>query len=190
MGVLGALNDIKVGLVLNYEGEPYVVLSANFVRMQQRKPVMQTKMKHLITGRTLEYSFKQGERIESADLQKMKANYLYSDGGQLHFMDNNSFEQFSLPSQTLGNQLGFLKDGTEVDILYYNDRPINIELPKKVDLLVTETEPGVRGDTASGNVLKSAKLETGATIQVPLFVKEGDIVRINTERGEYVERAK
>lgn len=189
MGVLGALNDIKVGMVLNYEGEPYQVLTANFVRMQQRKPVMQTKMRHLVTGRTLEYSFKQGERVESADLSRNKVNYLYRDGDQLHFMDNGSFEQFSLASNVLGDQAGFLKDGMEVDVLYYNDKPINIELPKKVDLKVVETEPGVKGDTAQGSVLKHAKLETGASIQVPLFVKEGDIVRINTERGEYVERA-
>lgn len=189
MAVLGALNDIKVGLVLNYEGEPYIVLEANFVRMQQRKPVMQTKMRHLITGRTLEYSFKPGERVETADLSRTKVNFLYKDGDQFHFMDNNSFEQFSMSADAIGDKGGFMKDGLEVDVLYYNDKPINIELPKKVELTVTETEPGVKGDTASGNVLKPAKLETGATISVPLFVKEGDVIRINTERGEYVERA-
>lgn len=188
MSVLGALNDIKVGLVINYEGEPYIVQTANFVRMQQRKPVMQTKLKHLITGRTLEYSFKPGERVETADLNRTKVGYLYKDGDQLNFMDNTSFEQFSLPATVLGDSVGFLKEGQEVDVLYYNDKPINIELPKKVDLKVVETEPGVRGDTAQGNVLKPAKLETGATIQVPLFVKEGDVIRINTERGEYTER--
>jgi elongation factor P len=188
MSVLGALNDIKVGLVINWEGEPYVVMTANFMRMQQRKPVMQTKLKHLITGKVLEYSFKPGDRVETADLQRTKVNYLYRDGEQLHFMDNNTFEQFSLSESVLGDQLGFLKDGMEVDVMYYNDKPINIELPKKVDLKVIETEPGVRGDTASGNVMKSAKLETGTTIQVPLFVKEGDVIRINTERGEYTER--
>ena len=188
MAVLGALNDIKVGLVINYEGEPYIVQTANFVRMQQRKPVMQTKMRHLITGRTLEYSFKPGDRVETADLARTKVNFLYKDGDQLNFMDNSTFEQFSLPTSVLGDGVGFLKDGQEVDVLYYNDKAINIELPKKVELKVIETEPGVRGDTAQGNVLKPAKLETGATIQVPLFVKEGDVIRINTERGEYTER--
>lgn len=188
MSVLGALNDIKVGLVVNYEGEPYVVLTANFVRMQQRKPVMQTKMRHLITGKVLEYSFKPGDRVEEADLSRTKVNFLYRDAEQLNFMDNHTFEQFSLPVSVLGDKSGFLKDGQEVDVLYYNDKPINIELPKKVDLKVVETEPGVKGDTAQGSVMKSAKLETGATINVPLFVKEGDIVRINTERGEYTER--
>ena len=188
MSVLGALNDIKVGLVLNYEGEPYIVQTAHFVRMQQRKPVMQTKMKHLITGKVLEYSFKPGDRVETADLNRTKVGYLYRDQDQLHFMDNHTFEQFSLPVSIVGNQIGFLKDGQEVDVLYYNDKPINIELPKKVDLKVMETEPGVKGDTAQGSVMKPAKLETGATLQVPLFIKEGDVIRINTERGEYTER--
>lgn len=188
MAVLGTLNEIKVGLVVNYENEPYIVLTANFVRMQQRKPVMQTKMKHLITGKVLEYSFKPGDRVEEADLTRSKVNFLYKDGDQLNFMDNSSFEQFTLPATIVGDSVGFLKDGQEVDVLYYNDKPINIELPKKVDLKIIETEPGVKGDTAQGSVMKKAKLETGANINVPLFVKEGDIIRINTERGEYTER--
>jgi len=116
-------------------------------------------------------------------------NYLYRDAGQFHFMDNGTYEQFSVPSSLLGDKAGFLKDGQEVDVLYYNNKPINIELPKKVELKVIETEPGVKGDTAQGSVMKPAKLETGATIPVPLFIKEGDVIRINTERGEYVERA-
>lgn len=188
MATLGALNDIKVGMVLNYEGEPYQVQTANFVRMQQRKPVMQTKMKHLVTGRVLEYSFKPGDRVETADLARTKVNFLYREGDQFHFMDNNTFEQFSLPQDLLGDKILFMKDGMEVDVMYYNEKPINIELPKKVELKVVETEPGVRGDTAQGAVLKPAKLETGASINVPIFIKEGDIIRINTERGEYSER--
>ena len=189
MSFISTLNDIKVGLVVNYEGEPYIVLEARFVRMQQRKPVMQTKMRHLITSRVLEYSFKPGDRLEIADMSRVKVNYLYRDSDQLHFMDNNTFEQFSLPASLLGDKTGFLKEGQEVDVLYYNEKPINIELPKKVELKIVETEPGVKGDTAQGSVMKPAKLETGATVQVPLFVKTGDIIRINTERGEYVERA-
>lgn len=188
MAVISTLNDIKVGLVVNYEGEPYIVLEAKFVRMQQRKPVMQTKMRHLITGRTLEYSFKPGDRLEIADMARTKVNYLYRDNDQMHFMDNNTFEQFSLPLTMLGDKIGFLKDGEEVDVVYYNEKPISVELPKKVDLKVIETEPGVKGDTAQGSVMKPAKLEAGATINVPLFVKEGDTIRINTDRGEYVER--
>lgn len=188
MAFTSALNDLKVGLVINYGGEPYIIQEAHFVRMQQRKPVMQTKLKHLISGKVLEYSFKPGERVEIADLARTKVNFLYRDTDQLNFMDNNTFEQFSLAASILGDKVGFLKDGEEVDVLYYNDKPINIELPKKVELKVVETEPGVKGDTAQGSVMKQAKLETGASIAVPLFVKEGDVIRINTERGEYTER--
>ena len=189
MAFISTLNDIKIGLVVNYLNEPYIVLEAHFVRMQQRKPVMQTKMRHLVTSKVLEISFKPGDRLEIADMARTKVNFLYRDNEQLHFMDNNTFEQFSLPMSILGDKTGFLKDGQEVDVLYYNNKPINIELPKKVELQVTDTEPGIKGDTAQGSVMKSAKLETGASIQVPLFVKVGDTIRINTERGEYVERA-
>lgn len=189
MGSISTLNDIKVGLVLNYEGEPYIVLEARFVRMQQRKPVMQTKMRHLITGKVLEISFKPGDRVETADMARKKVSYLYREGDQFHFMDGDTFEQFSLAATLVGDKAHFLKDGETIDVLYYNDKPINLELPKKVELKVIETEPGARGDTAQGAVLKPAKLETGASINVPLFVKEGDVVRVNTERGEYVERA-
>src|SRR3989338_3917526 len=139
MAFISTLNDIKVGLVVNYEGEPYIVLDANFVRMQQRKPVMQTKMRHLVTGKVLEYSFKPGDRLEIADMSRTKVNFLYRDNEQLHFMDNNTFEQFSMPIRILGDKVGFLKEGLGVDVLYYNEKPINIELPKKVDLKVVET---------------------------------------------------
>lgn len=186
--MISTLNDIKVGLVINYDGEPFIVLEANFVRMQQRKPVMQTKMRHLITGKVLEISFKPGDRVETADLVRRKVSYLYREGDQLQFMDGDTFEQFSLSASVLGTKISFLKDGEILDVLYYNDKPINIELPKKVELKVLETEPGARGDTAQGNVLKAAKLETGATLNVPLFIKEGDTIRVNTEREEYVER--
>jgi elongation factor P len=189
VGTTSTLNDIKVGLVINYEGEPYIVLEAHFVRMQQRKPVMQTKMRHLITGKVLEISFKPGDRVETADLARKKVSYLYRETDQFHFMDGETFEQFSLPKSLIGGKSDYLKDGETVDVLYYNDKPMNLELPKKVELKVIETEPGARGDTAQGAVLKPAKLETGATLNVPLFVKEGDIIRVNTERGEYVERA-
>lgn len=186
--MISTLNDIKVGLVLNYEGEPVIVLEANFVRMQQRKPVMQTRLRHLITGKVLEITFKPGDRVETADLMRNKVSYLYREENQLNFMDNNSFEQFSLPAEVMGDKVKYLKDGQTVDVLYYNEKPINVELPKKVELKIIETEPGVKGDSAQGSVMKSAKLETGATINVPLFVKEGDVIRVNTERDEYVER--
>ena len=156
--------------------------------MQQRKPVMQTKMKNLINGKVLEYNFKQGEKVEEANLERSKANYLYKDADQAYLMDNTSFEQFNINIDLLGQKASFLKDGEDVDVLYFNQKPVNIDLPAKVVLKVTEAPPGVKGDSAQG-ATKQITLETGLIINAPLFIKEGDEVRINTETGDYVERA-
>lgn len=188
MSVLSSLNSIKVGMILHYNGEPYQVQTANFVRMQQRKPVMQTKLRHLITGRTLEYSFKPGEKVEEADLEKRKANFLYTDDTTAYFMDQENYEQFGVALSVVGPGVKLLKDGTQVTTLIFNDAPISVEVPPKVDLKVTQADPAVKGDSAQGRVTKIITLETGATLSAPLFVKEGDIIRINTETGEYVER--
>ncbi|MEK7619345.1 MAG: elongation factor P [Patescibacteria group bacterium] len=187
MPVLPSLNSIRVGINILMNGEPYTVQTANFVRMQQRKPVMQTKMKNLINGKVLEYSFKAGERVEEADLEKSKADYMYTDGSGVHFMDQKSFEQISIDADVLGERAQLLKEGTPVDILYFDGRPITVSLPPKIDLKVITAPPGIKGDTA-GNVTQPVTLETGLTINAPLFVKEGDTVRINTDTVEYVER--
>ncbi len=188
MAVLSTLNDIKQGMTINYNGEPYKVMLAKFVRMQQRKPVMQTKLKNLITGKVLEYSFKPGERVEEADIDRKKVNFLYQAGSEYVFMDNQTYEQFNIDKEKIGDQIKFLKEGSEVNLFFFNDNPINIELPAKVELKIASTTEGVKGDTAQGRVTKPAILETGAEIGVPLFVKEGDMIRINTETGDYVER--
>lgn len=188
MAVLPSLNSIKVGLILLYNNEPYQVLTANFVRMQQRKPVMQTKMRHLVTGKILEYSFKPGERVEEADLEKRKVSYLYADNDNAHFMDQESYEQFPIKLATVGEAIALLKEGAEVTAVLFNEKPISAELPKKVDLKVTAAAPAVKGDSAQGRVTKTVTVETGAQLNVPLFVKEGDTIRINTETGEYSER--
>lgn len=186
--MLSSLNDIKKGLSINFNNEPYIVLEANFVRMQQRKPVMQTKLRNLITGKVLEYSFKQGERVEEADLQRGTANYLYKDERFVNFMDNKSYEQFTIPLEVLGDKIKFLKEGTECDVLYYEDSPVNVDIPIKIKLKVITAPPGVKGDTAS-NVTKQVTLETGAVINAPLFIKEGETIIVNTDTGTYVERA-
>lgn len=165
-----------------------MVQTANFLRMQQRKPVMQTKLKHVITGKVVEYSFKAGETVETADMERSKANFLYIDHEGAHFMDTTSYEQFMFTDEQLGLKKNFLKDGMEVQVLLFEEKPINIELPPKVELKVVEAVPGVRGDSAQGRVMKEATLENGATVKVPLFVNEGDIIRINTDTGEYSER--
>ena len=186
--MISSLNEIKKGLCIKFNNEPFIVLEANFVRMQQRKPVMQTKLRNLITGKTLEYSFKQGERVEEADLQRGKANFLYKDEQFANFMDNKSYEQFTIPLEVLGEKIKFLKDGTECDVLYYENNPVNVDIPIKIILKVITAPPGVKGDSAS-NVTKQVTLETGAIINAPLFVKEGESIVLNTENEEYVSRA-
>lgn len=188
MATLPGLNSIKVGLTILYNNEPYIVQTANFVRMQQRKPVMQTKLKHLVTGKVLEYSFKPGESVETADLERSKANFLYHDHEGSHFMENENYEQFTFGDVALGDKAQYLKEGMEVQILLFNGSPIAVELPPKVEFAVTSAPPGVRGDSAQGRVMKEVTLENGLVVKTPLFVKEGDVVRINTDTGEYVER--
>lgn len=186
--MLSSLNDIKKGLNILYEGEPYVVAEANFVRMQQRKPVMQTKMKNLLNGKVAQVNFHPGDRVEEADLMRKKADYLYNDGTSYNFMSQDDFEQFSIAKESVGDKVGYLKEGDKVDALYFNGNPVSVSVLPKVELKVVSAPEGVKGDSAQGRVTKAAEMETGITIQVPLFVKEGDIIRINTESGEYVER--
>ena len=187
MVVLPSLNSIKVGLTILFNNEPYQVQTANFVRMQQRKPVMQTRMKNLINGKVLEYSFKAGERVEEAELERKKCDYLYTDQTGVYFMEMEGYEQFVVDSSLLGERVRLLKEGMGVDILYFNNKPITIGFPPKVDLAVVSAPPGIKGDSA-GSVTKQATLETGLVVNVPLFVKEGDIIRVNTDTLEYAER--
>ncbi|RJR31203.1 elongation factor P [Candidatus Parcubacteria bacterium] len=186
--MLSTLNDIKVGLNIIHDSEPYTVLVAHFVRMQQRKPVMQTKLRNLITGKVLEITFKPGDRVEEADLSRTKANFLYADDTQGYFMDNENYEQFSLDKNLLGSKLNYLKEGTEVNILNFNDKPVNLDLPVKMNFKVISAPPGVKGNSAAGRVTKEVQIETGHSVQAPLFINEGDVIKINTDTGEYVER--
>lgn len=187
MAVLPSLNSIKVGLTVLFNGEPYQVQTANFVRMQQRKPVMQTKMKNLINGKVLEYSFKAGEKVEEAELERKKCDYLYTDPTGVYFMDNETYEQFVIDTDLLGERIKLLKEGMQADVLYFNEKPITVSLPPKIDLKITSAPPGIKGDS-SGGVTKQVTLETGLVVSAPLFVKEGDTIRISTETLEYSER--
>ncbi len=188
MGRISNLKGIKRGTVLIYNGEPCRVVEAKFLRMQARKPVMQTKMKSLSSDKTYEYNFKQGETIETADLDRTSANFLYKQGDDAVFMDNTSYEQITIDPETLGDAANFLSEGVTADLLYWNGDIVSISLPPKVDLMVTESEPGAKGDTAQGSGTKPATLETGYTIQVPIFINQGEKIRINTETGEYDSR--
>lgn len=188
MSILGSLNDIKQGMTIIYNNEPHKVVVAKFVRMQQRKPVMQTKLRNLINGKIVEYSFKPGERVETGDLNFAKVNFLYASGDEYVFMDNTTYEQISFSKEQLGEQINYLKEGCEVNLASFNGSPINIELPPKMDFKVVSAPEAVRGDSSSGRVMKTAEIETGYEILVPLFIKDGDVIKVNTETGEYVER--
>jgi elongation factor P len=181
-------NELKKGAVMVWQGQPHEIMTAQFVRMQQRKPVMQMKMRNLFTGKVVEYSAKSGESFERADIQKHKVQFLYADRDGAHFMNQETFETVDISPELSAEKVGFLKEGTDVNLVYFDDKPISVELPIKVDLEVKSTPPGIRGDTATGGS-KPATLETGLTINVPLFINEGDKVRVNTETGQYAERA-
>lgn len=182
-------SDLKgTGQIIKYNNEPYQIIWSNFMRTAQRKPVIQAKMRNLMTGKVMEYSFKYGEKIEEADVVKRKCQYLYADDEGAHFMDPESFETIMVPKAIVEDQTKFLKEGTDTVIMFFEDRPIALDLPVKIDLKVTETSPGIKGDTATGGT-KPATLETGHVVNVPLFIKEGDVVRVSTQTGQYVERA-
>ena len=181
-------SDLKTpGVIVMYQGQPHEVVWSSFVRKQQRKPVIQTKMRNLMSGKILEYSFKAGESIEGADIFKQKAQYLYTDESGANFMNNETFETLTLPKNVAGDKIGYLKVGQEVTLMYFEENPINVELPAKVDLKVVDAPPGTKGNTSSGGN-KPATLETGLVVQVPLFINIGDVIRVNTQTGDYTER--
>jgi elongation factor P len=185
---MGSLTDIRVGAVVKVNGNPYLVVWSEFNRKQMRKPVMRTKLKNLIDGSALDKTFLAAESFEFADIERRRCQYLYNDGKKAMFMDGETFEQFELDVENIADVLKFLKDDTEVFVTFYEGNPIGVQPPVKVTLKITSTVPGVKGDTAQGGS-KPATLETGTVVYVPLFIKEGDIIMVNTETGEYVGRA-
>ena len=185
---MATLTDIKTGRIVKVQGDPYLVTWNQFMRKQACKPVMRTKLKNLINGSVLDKTFLAGESFEFADIERQRCQYLYQDAEGGHFMDNESFDQFILPFDQIEASLPYLKDDTEVYVTFYEKKPIAVQLPPKIELKVIETPPGVKGDTATGGT-KPATLETGATVTVPLFIQEGDVIIVNTETGEYVSRA-
>lgn len=182
-------NEITQKKVIEYNGEPYEVLSSHVFRMQQRKPVNQTKLRHLVSGKVTEISFHQNESVPEADIATMQATYLYTNRGESWFTEtSNPKNRFSFPEDAVHEKVQWLKINAPAEVVTYNDKPVTVKIPIKVELKVTEAPPAVRGDTATGGD-KKVTLETGAIISTPLFISEGDILRINTDTGEYVERA-
>ncbi|MBI2050534.1 MAG: elongation factor P [Parcubacteria group bacterium] len=181
-----SLGSIKRGMAIVHNGEPYVVTDAAHSKQGRAGAVLRAKLKNLKTGSVVETTFQGNEKIEPADLANKRVQFLYADDLGAHFMDQ-SYEQFSLPRDVVEDSLGYLKEGQEIDIMVWEHNPVNLKLPPKVDLKVTEAPPAVKGDTAN-NPAKTVMLETGITVQAPMFVKAGDVVRVNTETGGYVER--
>jgi len=183
------VTDLKKGQVFQLDGVPYRVVEYGQKVMGRGGSIVNVRIKSLIDGKVLEKTFKGNESIESADISLQTVQYLYNDGTSFFFMNNDTFEQFEIPADLVGDGAGYLKEGDMVTLQFFDVRPINVELPKNVPLKVTYTEDVVRGDTTS-NVMKDAELETGISIKVPAFIKTGDLISVDTSNGAYRERVK
>jgi len=181
------LSDIKSGKNIVLDGTPFAVLYHEHSKTGRAGAVLRTRIKNLFTGAVLEKTFQGYDNVEEADISKSKAQFLYQEGENYAFMDNESYEQFSLSKDVLGDAVNYLIEGTEVLVLNFNSMPINIELPVKIELKVVEAPPGIKGNSATTGG-KVVKLETGFSINAPLFIKEGETIIVNTERGEYAGR--
>jgi len=187
MAVL-SYNEILPKTIIDYNGAPYEVLSAHIFRMQKRKPVNQTKLRNMINGSVLEISFHSNETIQEAETDRMQATYLYSNPKESWFAEEgNAKNRFSFPAEVVHDQVQWLAPNSVVEVLTYEERPMTIKIPVKVDLEVKDAPPAVKGNTVSGGT-KLVELSTGAKVNVPLFINTGDIIRINTDTGDYAER--
>lgn len=181
------IGDIKIGKNIIFNDAPYKVLYTEHSKMGRAGAVLRTKLKNLLNGAVLERTFQGAEKVDEADITSSKAQYLYQEGNNFCFMDSENYDQFTLSKDVLADATNYLVEGTDVTILNFNGNPINLEIPIKVKLKVVEAPPGIKGDTVSTGG-KVVTLETGLKINAPLFVKEGDTLIVNTERGEYVSR--
>ena len=182
-------NQLKNGNHIEVDGTVYKVLEFQHVKPGKGPAFVRTKLKRTTDGNVIDKTFRAGEKFRAVRTESRRMQFLYSDGADAHFMDAESYEQLTIPESAVAGQLRWIKPSADVDVLFIDDEPSDLQLPSAVDLTVTETEPGLRGDTASGGGNKPATLETGATIQVPLFVEVGEKVRVDTRSGDYVSRA-
>ena len=181
-----SLHSLKKGMFVIISNEPYQVLEADFLRMQQRKPVLQAKVKNLLNGKIIEKSFKPGDTIDQADISKSSAEYFYQTKEELFFKEKDG--KIGFPKNDIADKVPFIAKGVSITLMKFGEKVIGVELPPKVDLKVTSAADAVKGDTAQGKTVKTVETETGFEAKVPLFIKEGDIIRVNTETGDYVER--
>ncbi|HDI61292.1 MAG TPA: elongation factor P [Desulfobacteraceae bacterium] len=181
--------DLRKGLKIEIDGEPYVVVQFEFVKPGKGQALYKCKLKNMLTGVQFDRTYRSGEKFNKADLEELDMEYLYFDGESYCFMNTSTYEQEFLTPDQVGDAKGFLKENTVCSMLFFDRRPIGLTLPNFVELKIVKADPWVKGDTASGDS-KPATLETGVTIQVPPFVEEGETIRIDTRTGQYVERVK
>jgi len=178
--------EFKKGLKIQFDGAPYTIVDFQHVKPGKGGAFVRTKLKHMKLGRVIDNTFRAGEKVELVDFDEKRMQYLYHDD-RFHFMDLETYDQISLSAEEVGDARDFLKENIEVEILFINDSPVTVELPNFIELQIVKTDPGIRGDTASGGS-KPATLESGAVVQVPLFLNEGDVVKVDTRSGEYLGR--
>ncbi|MFC1788026.1 elongation factor P [Patescibacteria group bacterium] len=181
-------NELKKGTVIKQNGVLYAVVSFQRVSPGKGGSFVRTRLKNLSTGKVTDETFKAAENLEFEDVQYKKMAYLYNDGSLYTFMDNVSYDQISVAKDDIGEDAKYLKEGLEVTVVMHGEAAITVDLPQKIQYTVTSTEPAVKGDTASGNVQKDAEMDNGLMARVPIFIKEGDEIMVNTESGEYTER--
>jgi elongation factor P len=182
-------NEFRSGVKILLDGDPYSIVENEMVKPGKGQAFNRVKVRNLKTGRVIERTFKSGDSVEGADVVDLDMQYLYQDGDFWHFMVPDSFEQYTAGKQAVGENGVWLKDGTVCIVTLWNNVPLVITPPPHIELAVVETDPGLRGDTATGGQ-KPAKLETGAVVRVPLFINEGEVIRVDTRTGEYISRAK
>jgi elongation factor P len=182
-------NEFRRGLKIELAGEPFVILEFQHVKPGKGGAFVRTKMRSLISGNVLDKTFKSGDKVDKPDMDEKEMEYLYRQGDDFYFMDNSNYEQHFISKDSLQGTEDFLYENVQVSVLFHNGKPLALELPNFVQLTVAQTDPGVKGDTASGGS-KPATLETGAVIQVPLFINEGEKIKVDTRSGDYVERVK
>jgi elongation factor P len=180
-------SQFRNGLKIEIDGEPFVITYFQHVKPGKGGAFVRTKIKNLRSGRVLDKTFRSGEKVGEADIDEKRMQFLYHDGEQLVFMDQETYDQIPFSTEQIGDAIKYLKQNLDVDVMFWKGKPINIELPAFIEASVSQCDPGLKGDTASG-ATKPATLETGAVVQVPLFIKEGEMIRVDTRSGEYVER--
>lgn len=180
-------SDFKKGLAIRYKGDTYVIVNYQFVNPGKGSAFTRTKLKNVKTGKVLEVSFRSDEQVEEADMEYKRCQFLYGDGEEYHFMENDTYEQFAIPAEIVGDQADYMMDGGDATVVFVDGKPASLQLAPKMEFKVTHAPPGEKGDTATGGT-KQVTIETGAKVAAPLFIKEGDVIRVNTETGEYAER--